>query len=229
MRSLKIVTLAVCCAVLLSGYIEKGATVTDARYVCLFYSAATATRGEDSETGVPVSDSYFLSHGVDVEPQNAAGSTTQEESNIAVKGVPVSVEYLKSRGFDHVDRSVLKSAYVWTVCTIWYQNEKMQHHTVFAKQDSVQDGKFSFKDLVAAFEKCQIEDGIAVASGVGGGEDNITIHDLDCVHSPMKNTDTRYTDPSRNNESESRNGASDEGQDSTIESLDSVESQVEDA
>lgn len=230
MKSLKTAVLASCCVVFLSGYIEKGATVTNARYACTFSSdARVGSQSEDSEATVLVSDSYLMSQGVSARTQIAANSTPNDESRDSVAGVPVSAAYLKSRGFDHIDQTVLQNSYLWECCTLWYEDKIPGADSHLLKQSSVQDGKFSFKDLVNEFEECQIEDGVALVSVVGGEEDNITIHDLECFHSPLKDLDTSYTVPDGNNDSQSKNGASDEGKDSSIESFDSVESQVEDA
>lgn len=226
MKSLQTASIAACCVVFLCGNIEKGATVTNARYACTFSSESNAAaEAEDSEGKVLVSDSYLLSRGVNVRPQTAANSTLKDESRDSVAGVPVSATYLKSRDLDHVDRTVVQNSYLWKDCTLWYEDETPGSDSHLSKQSSVLDGKFSFADLVTEFEKCQIEDGIALVSVVGGGENNITIHDLECFHSPLKELDTSYTAAGENNDSESRKGASGDGQDPTIESTDSAEVQ----
>ncbi len=227
MKLLKTVALAACCVVFLCGNIEKGATVKNARYACTFSSEANAAaQAQGSEGKVLVSDSYLLSRGVNVRPQTATNSTPQDESKDSVAGVPVSAAYLKSRGFDHVDRTVVQNSYIWKDCTIWYEDETPGADSHLSKQSSVQDGKFTFADLVIEFEKCQIEDSVALVSVVGSGEDNVTIHDLNCFHSPLKELETSYTAASENNDRESNKGANGDGQDSTIESTDFVEDQV---
>lgn len=205
-----VVVIAVGCVVFCSGFLEKGATVTDARYGCSFFSESRArAQAEDSDGEVLVSDSYLLSQGVYVRPQNTGESKARDKSTDPVAGVPVSVSYLKSRGFDQVDQAVLKNAYVWKGCTIWYQNEESQHHTVFADQSTVQDGELSFKDLVSAYEKCQIEDGVPVVNGVGGGGDNLTIQGLRCINSSEEKTESGDKSPDNDDTSESSSKSSD--------------------